>query len=776
MAALGPLAESARIPIPLTTLVGRQHEIERVVAVLSQTGIRLVTLTGPGGVGKTRVALHVLSQLDTQFPHGAVLVSLAPVRDPDLVLRTIARSLGIREQAGQSDFDLLARTLREHTKLVGLDNLEHVVEVAPLLGELLGLCPGLKFLITSRIRLNIQGEHHVPVPPLALPAATAHPSLADLGRNDAISLFVQRAQQADPEFTLNEDNSSTVLAICRRLDGLPLAIELAAARLALLTPGALLSRLDDSLHVLTGGPRDQPPRLRSLDDAIAWSYDLLNSEERALLRHLAVFLGGWTIDAAAHIERQLPGGHPDVLEGLSSLIDKSLLRRMPGHDDREPRYTMLETIREFGLRALAEAGEEQATRAAHADYVLALAEHAEPELDAANQGWWLNLIEVEHDNIRVALRWFHEHGDAERGLRLAGAMRRFWDTHDYMTEGRTQLASMLALPGVNDYPVPCAKALGALGELAMWQADRDIAEAHFERALEIWRELGNEREIAATLVLLGFGALQRNDLANADLLAGEAATIARRTNDRHGEGMASWVQGMGLSARGQQSEAERIFLAAYATMLECDDRSNALGALMELANFARARGDTALALERWEGARLLSYEIGERWCLAVYLEGMALILADQGDTELGATVLGAAEAWREATNAPVLNLMGVTGAYEHVHERLGPEVYRQYVDAGRQYTLDEAVELCRTRAMVPPASIPRPAPNDGDRFAAFGLTPREIEIVQLLKHRLSDREIAERLFISPRTAGTHVTSILGKLGLSSRREVPDFAP
>jgi predicted ATPase/DNA-binding CsgD family transcriptional regulator len=776
MTASGTFTESARIPIPLTTLVGREDEIERVVALLSQPDIRLVTLTGPGGVGKTRLAVQVLSHLDKQFTQKAALVSLAPVRNPDLVLRTIARSLGIREQAGQSDFDALARSLREQTQLLALDNLEQVVEVAPLLGELLVVCPGLKLLITSRIRLNIQGEFHFPVPPLALPDSNSRLALSDLARYDSISLFAQRAQQADPRFALDEKNGSVIAAICRRLDGLPLALELAAARLALLTPEALLSHLDDSLRVLTGGPRDQPPRLRSLDDAIAWSYDLLNAEEQALLRHLAVFFGGWTIEAAAHIERYLPAGHLDVLGGLSSLLDKSLLRRIPGHDDREPRFTMLETIREYGLRALAAAGEEHAARAAHADYVLALAKRVEPELDGANQGWWLNLIEIEHDNVRAALRWLHEQGDVERGLRLAGAMRRFWDTRDYMTEGRAQLHAMLALPGAASYPVPFAKALSTLGELALWQGDREVAEPHLQRALELWYALERGREIVETLILLGFGALQRNDLPRADTLAGEAVALALETSDRHGEARANWVQAMSLWSRGQRSEAERVLLTSYATLIELDNRSDALGALIELANLARARGDISLAQERWEGTRLLSYEIGEQWCLAVYLEGMALILADQGDTELGATLLGAAEAWREATNAPVLNLMGVSGSYEHVQQRLGNEVYRRYIDAGRQYTLDEAVELCRAHAAVLTTS-PTPPPSDEiNRFAEFGLTPREIEIVRLLEQRLSDREIAERLFISPRTAGTHVTSILGKLGLSSRREVPNWAP
>jgi predicted ATPase/DNA-binding CsgD family transcriptional regulator len=776
MTASGTFAESARIPIPLTALVGRDKEFERVVALLSKTDTRLVTLTGPGGVGKTRLALHVLSHLDKQFAQGAALVSLAPVRSPDLVLRTIARSLGIREQAGQSDFDALARSLRERTQLLGLDNLEQVVEVAPLLGELLVVCPGLKLLITSRTRLNIQGEYQVPVPPLALPAPNPRLSLSDLARNESISLFTQRAQQADPGFALDEKNGSAVAAICRRLDGLPLALELAAARLALLTPGALLSRLDDSLHVLTGGPQDQPPRLRSLDDAIAWSYDLLNAEEQALLRHLAVFFGGWTIEAAAHLERHLPGGHPDVLGGLSSLIDKSLLRRMPGHDDREPRFTMLETVREFGLRSLAESGEEHATRAAHADYVLTLAERAEPELDAANQGWWLNLVEIEHDNIRAALRWLHERGEAERGLRLAGTMRRFWDTRDYTTEGRAQLVSMLALPGVADHPAPLAKALGALGELALWLADPDAAEANFERALELWREMENRREIIGALVWLGYTALERNDLAKADAYAGEAVALARQTNDRHGEAMANWVHAMSLWSRGQRNEAERILLASYATMIELEDRSNALWALQELSSLAIALGDVSVALERLEGVLILTYEVGERWCLAVYLEGMALILADLGESELGATMLGAAAAWRKATNAPVLKSVGATGAYEALRERLGEEVYARCIEAGRQYTLDEAVEICRTRANFLNASTSPTALDDAGRFAAFGLTPREIEIVQLLKQRLSDREIAERLFISPRTAGTHVTSILGKLELSSRREVPDFAP
>jgi predicted ATPase/DNA-binding CsgD family transcriptional regulator len=769
-------AKAARIPLPLTTLVGRDDEIARVAALLSREDVRLVTLTGPGGVGKTRLALTVLAQLEGRFAHGVALVGLAPVRDPDLVLRTVARSMGVREQPGLSDLDALVRALGDQELLLGLDNLEHVVEIAPLLAELLIACPGLSLIVTSRIRLNVQAEFHVPVPPLALPAENPRLSTPDLARNDSVALFVQRARQVQPDFALDDANRIEVVAICRRLDGLPLAIELAAARLALLTPAALLSRLDESLRLLTGGSRDQPPRLRSLDDAIGWSYDLLDRDERALLRHLAVFFGGWSIEAATHLERLVPGGHPDVMAGLASLIDKSLLRRMASHDEREPRFTMLETVREFGLRALAEAGEDAAARAAHADFILTLAERAEPELDAANQGWWLNLIETEHDNVRAALRWYHERGETERGLRLAGAMRRFWDTRDYVYEGRAHLPAMLALPGAEDRPAPFAKALGALGELSLWQADVDAADAHFQRALELWREMRNHGEIVETLIWIGYTALESNDVAKAEAVASEAIELARHLDDRHGGAMASFVRAMSLAARGERHEAELELLASHTTLIELDDRSNALWALQELASFAKLRGDIQVASARWEGVRLLAYEVGERWCLAVYLEGIALILSDRGESELGATLLGAAVAWRDATTAPALKTVGFTGANEILRDRLGDEVYQRCVEEGRQHTLDEAVEIGRARVALLAPSMGERVAVEPHPFAAFGLTPREIQIAMLLKQRLSDREIAERLFISPRTAGTHVTSILGKLGLASRREIPDFTP
>ncbi|MGH2530939.1 MAG: ATP-binding protein [Thermomicrobiales bacterium] len=457
-----PVADAGRLPAPVTPLVGRERETKDVQDLLLRDGVRMVTLTGPGGVGKTRLALDVATALESEFG-GVGFVSLAPIRAVDLVPSAIARSLGIRESGTQPLDERLRARLRDAHLLLLLDNFEHVEDAAPLIAELLVACPRIRALVTSRAPLRVSGEHEYPVPPLRVPETPVRPAVADLARTEAVTLFCQRARAVRPDFVLHEANAAVVAEICRRLDGLPLAIELAAVHIKVLSPRDLLTRLTNRLQILVGGSRDLPARLQTMRDAIAWSYDLLSPEEQALFRRLSIFVGGCTLDAAKWVMAEggkrkadateaegrgrkaesddgsaavrRPPSASDVLDGIASLVDKSLLRRTD-QDEGEPRFEMLETIREYGVDQLAASGEETTARARHTAWYLALAERAEPELTGPEQISWLERLECEHANLRGALAWLSEGERAEQALRLAGALSHFWAVHGHWAEGR----------------------------------------------------------------------------------------------------------------------------------------------------------------------------------------------------------------------------------------------------------------------------------------------------------------------------------------------------
>ncbi|MFL5733109.1 MAG: ATP-binding protein, partial [Chloroflexia bacterium] len=633
-----------------------------------------------------RLGLQVAADLAGDFADGVCFVALASVTEDGLVAAAVAQGWGVRETPGRSLIDALAEYLGERQALLLLDNFEHLAGAAPVVADLLARCPALKVLVTSRAVLRLRGEREFPVPPMALPGADRPAWPEELAQYEAVALFVERALDAKPDFALTSKNAGAVGEICRRLEGLPLAIELAAARIKVLPPEGILARLESRLNLLVGGALDLPPRQRALRSAIAWSYNLLDAQEQTLFGKLAVFVSGCTLGAAAAVTGSL-----DALEGLSALVDKSLLRQSEAETAGEmlegppglalsPRFSMLETIREFALERLEETGQGAATRREHAAYFLALAEAAEPELVGPWQIEWLGWLEADHDNLRAALRWALEVGEVETALRICGALARFWERRGYLSEGRRWLKEALSMEAAHMHSAQRAKALSAEGFMAIRQGDLGSAELPIEESLAIYEELGERAGIAQGLNRLGLLATEQADYERARSFHERSLAIYRELGDRWG--VANSLHSLGLIAyyAGDLERVSAILEESLPLWRGLGDRWGIAGSLRLMANVSDDRQDFERSRSLYNECLAIYHEMGNKW-------GAAWTMHDLGDIAWRFEAYDEAEAQHRENLATFRELGDKTGIAMSLH-RLGRIAY----DRGQ---VEEAAALYR---------------------------------------------------------------------------------
>ncbi len=790
------------LPHPLTSFIGREQEIAEAKRLLSTT--RLLTLTGAGGVGKTRLGHEVAAGLLDDFQDGVWLVELAALADAMLVPQAAATVLGVPEEAERSLTATLAEALRAERLLLVLDNCEHLLEACAALADaLLRACPELRILATSRQALGIAGETTYLVPSLSLPARLDAPT--EPGRfeppaeSEAVHLFVERARAVLPTFALTDRNVSAVAQICRRLDGIPLAIELAAARVEVLSPEQIAARLGDRFGLLTGGSRTALPRYRTLRALVDWSHDLLDEPEQVLLRRLAVFAGGWTLEAAETVcafgagEREQGKGErgeddspspfpvplsPDaVLDFLSGLVAKSLV--LAGEQADEVRYRFLETLREYAAERLRDAGEETMLCGRHRDWFLALAERAEPELRGPRSVPWLDRLERERENLRAALGWCLERGEAEPGLRLAGALARFWLVRGPYREMRGTLAALLTSPAAQERSTSIqaarAKVLYAAGRLAMRQDDSAAAATYFQEALAIHRQLGDRRGVAIALFEIGHVARVRGEYAAAVNLYEESRPVFEALGDdywlaetRHELGVAAYFQGDGAAARAHYEAS----LALYKGLA---DEVGIVSALNDLGEAALLQGELEAARSFEEESLAMARRIDDKERIAMALAALAGVAAAQDRPARALRLAAAATALNEATgqrNSPAWHAM-LERWLAPARRALSAEACAAAQAVGRAMPLDEAIE----DALAPdaPASDEPAQQVSRSPRAVGGLTPREREVAALLARGLTNRQIAAELVITEGTAANHVKHILARLDLDSRVQIASWA-
>jgi predicted ATPase/DNA-binding SARP family transcriptional activator/DNA-binding CsgD family transcriptional regulator len=754
------------LPAQRTSFVGRERELVEAKRALAMT--RLLTLTGAGGSGKTRLALEVARDLVGAYPDGVWLVELAPLLEGALVPQALATALGVQEQPERSLTHTLVDYLRKKNLLLVLDNCEHLLDATARLADvLLDSCPRLKVLATSREALSIIGEMNWPVPTLSLPDPRKEPTTEELQGYESVRLFLERAQRRNPAFALTPGNAQAVEEICRRLSGIPLAIELAAARVGL-SVEQIATRLDDSLRLLTAGSRTATSRQRTLRGALDWSYELLSEPERRLFGRLPVFAGGWTLEATEAVCSQEGIEEEDVWDLLSRLVDKSLVA--PGTTgDGRPRYGMLEPVRQYAQEKLEESGEAEELRRVHAHYYLTEAEGA--ELAGPQQRLWVERLEAEHDNLRAALTWAVE-DEPETALRLAAALARFWEIRSHYSEGRGWLGAMLRLHGHADAAVR-AKTLTEAGTFAWHQGDYEQAIVFHGEALALYRELGDEHGAAFALNCLGTQELEKGDYDRAAPLFEEALSLSRKLSDKRTSAFVLHNLGELARYRGEYERAMTLGMETFSLFREMADEWSSARTLVWLGMVTVYKGDDPEAASGFlkKGLTLLR-DMGDKEWMAFCLEAFAGLAGAKTQGARATRLHGAAEALREEVGVPLPP--ADRPDYDHsvaaARSQLDEAAWETAWAEGKAMGLEKAIEyaLSEEEAASPATTTPE-QPSIGAQLP--NLTRREKEVAALVARGITNRQIAQQLVLSERTVDNHVANILKKLGIGSREQV-----
>jgi predicted ATPase/DNA-binding CsgD family transcriptional regulator len=780
-------ASRGRVPKPFTAFFGREQEVALAVSLLRRDDIRLLTLSGPGGVGKTRLAIKIAGEIGGTFADGTRFISLAAVASDDHVVTTIAHELGLVAAGDMSALDVLTGHLRDADLLLIIDNVEHVLQGTAVLSDLLAECPRLKILTTSRILLRLAGEQALPVPPLDILDATSPEAMS---HSAAVAMFVNRAQAVLPRFQLTADMTPVVAEICRHMDGLPLGIELAAAQIRVLAPAQLLERLRAHLPLPVAGPRDVPMRLRTVRDAVAWSYGLLTVEEQALFRSLGVFVGGFGLDAVDYVTRPAAARRPasesphdayrssidSTFDSVVSLVDKSLVRQEPWEEESwigEPRFSMLETIRGFALEQLIGSEAEDAVRDAHAEWCLSLAEESDLMTYMPSGQQRMRRLEIEHANLRVAFGRFDRNGDRDRSLRMATALGRFWFLHGHYEEGRVRLEQALRdAEGIDSL----APAHFWLGQFRYVQGEREQGEMLIKQSADAFRARSDALHVTSALIWESRILISREEYDRAEQVLQEAlgwaATIPYPSVVETATFRVLAHLGVIAHERGDLDTARALHEQALRSYREIDDVLGVIRSLRDLGDVACGQNDYTGALGFYRECLALLGKWGDPLVVVNALTGSALVAAVWGQPERSARLLGAADAAREQFRLGI-DLPSERAVQERAaalgRAAVGEPAFQAVWREGRGLSLAKAI--AEVQALEPPAF----AIQRGDRQPALGLSPREKEVLGLLVAGQSDRQIATGLFISVRTVEGHVSHILAKLGVRTRAEAVKVA-
>ncbi|HLY22673.1 MAG TPA: LuxR C-terminal-related transcriptional regulator [bacterium] len=751
--------------------IGRDKEIALVREELLRPEVRLLTLTGPPGIGKTRLAIAVATDVRDRFEDGVWFVDLASIADSALVVPAIAHVLRIREAAPQALLKLVKRDLRDKHNLLVLDNFEQVTGAAVELADLLEACPAVKMMVTSRAALRLSWEHEFPVPPLGVPDPAHLPGADIMSEYPAIALFVERARAVSPSFRLTASTAEAVARVCARLDGLPLAIELAAARIKELPPPAILTRLESRLDFLTGGTRDLPARQQTLRRAIAWSYDLLDPTEKTWFNRLSGFMGGCPSDGIEAVCTADAQDRADTLDILRSLIDKSLLQQEAG-GAAQPRFRMLETIQEFGLDRLRATGEFEAVRERHAAFFITVAERAEVGLATAAQPAWLDWLEREHDNLRAALRWALGRAEAQTALRLVATLMRFWLMKAYYAEARMWAERVLAATA--DATLIRAKTLRGFAHLLWIQGDYERAKQLSEQSLTLSQDLGDRYGIAFGVASLGLHAYLKGDLEEAAQCLDRSLRLARELQDKWLVSLVLNILGRTVDRRGDPALARQHLDEGLRLADGIGDRWLVSLLHTSLGVVSLHQRDAVPAAKHFNDSLGLARDLGDQWGIAWNLEGLAAVAVTAGDHERAARLLGAADALRKVINTPLTpsERADLERTLAAARAALSEADIAAAWAKGAAMRPDQAIQY----AVGVGESVTTEAKGPASLHRLPGtLSLREQQVAALIARGKTSRQIARALFIAERTAETHVQHILNKLGVNSRAQIAVWA-